>query len=399
MNFLRTGYFTGTYRSAIDDTDQPFALWVPVTYQPRKKYPLIIALHGTDADERMIPEQCFQIHRKGFREDVILLSPLGRGDLWYQWMGEADLWDSIGWVKDRYSVDSRRQYLTGLSMGGFATWRLAAHYPEQWAAIAPICGGGNPEWADTLKQIPVWSVHGDRDREVPVENSRIMIDALRSAGASPRYNELKGWGHASWEWVYQPDKHAWVDWFLQFKKIKPAPRRRKPTRRGEWKDLFSERVILSYPQQSNIPHEVEILRSEMLKLARFTFDDQVMRKGRLLVKADNEISTSELRTSNQIMIGRADNHAGLQAAGRRAWARQVYGGLLLKGEIYIGRSLVAITSQPSPWNRNRLLGIITYQQCRRLRRISEVLGGPDQRPKAVNLYDPDRKVFIKQEEA
>ena len=138
MNAAPTGYFTASYVSSIDDAEQPFALWVPRTYSRRRKYPLIVALHGSDADHRMIPEECFQMHKRGFREDVIFLSPFGRGDVDFRWLAETDVWDTMNWVKTHYRIDARRQYLTGISMGGFATWRLACAYPEQWAAVAPV---------------------------------------------------------------------------------------------------------------------------------------------------------------------------------------------------------------------------------------------------------------------
>ena len=61
-----TGYFTARYVSSIDDSEQPFALWVPRSHSRRRQYPLIVALHGSDADHRMIPEECFRMHERGF---------------------------------------------------------------------------------------------------------------------------------------------------------------------------------------------------------------------------------------------------------------------------------------------------------------------------------------------
>ena len=87
-------------------------------------------------------------------------------------------------------------------MGGFGTWSLAARYPEKWAAIVPICGGGDPKEADKIKDIPCWCFHGDADTAVKVESSRKMIAALKEAGGKPKYDEYAGVGHNSWDKAY-----------------------------------------------------------------------------------------------------------------------------------------------------------------------------------------------------
>ncbi len=74
--------------------------------------------------------------------------------------------------------------LTGLSMGGRGSWDLAAKYPERFAAVAPICGPGNPADAEKLKALPVWSFCGDADRDRTVLNMRQMVEALRQLGGN-----------------------------------------------------------------------------------------------------------------------------------------------------------------------------------------------------------------------
>ncbi len=395
----QTGYFVAGYPSSIDDSEQPFALWVPRTYSGRKKYPIIVALHGSDADHRMIPEACFRLHERPFREEVMLLSPLGRGDLGYRWHAEADVWDALNWVKAHYSINARQQYLTGLSMGGFATWRLATEYPEQWAAIVPICGGGEVSAVKALAQVPVWCVHGDKDDAVSVSHSRKLVNELQRLGYPHRYDELKGWGHNSWEWLYDPERteDSLVDWLLQFRRAKAPEPVLKPRRQGVFKDIFSERVIISYPAQTPIPAEIELLRAEAEQLARFSFGDYVMRSGRLLVKRDDELTETELKSANLIMIGRTDNHRWLKQMERRLLTRHWQGQLRVNGETYLGKGLVAATFQPSPWNAEKLLGVITYQQFRSLRGIMERLFAFHVTLKEVNLYDTAQRWFIRQE--
>jgi len=113
-------------------------------------------------------------------------------------------------VEKEYRVDPKRIYLTGLSMGGFGTWSLAAAHPDRWAAIAPICGGGNPKNAEKIKDIPCWCFHGAADKTVSAENSRTMINAIKAAGGHPKYTEYPGVGHNSWDKAYAtPELYQW----------------------------------------------------------------------------------------------------------------------------------------------------------------------------------------------
>jgi enterochelin esterase-like enzyme len=397
---IATGYFTATYVSEIDGSAQPFAVWVPRSYTARKKYPLLVVLHGSDADERMIPESCLRAAERGYREDMIVLSPFGRGDVDYRWMGEADLWDTMNWLKDRYTVDARRQYLTGLSMGAYAAWRLAIDYPEQWAAIAPVCGGGDPRQLARLKRTPVWCVHGDSDDVVPVESSRVMAAELSRLGGNCRYTELKGWGHRSWEWLYNPDASdgGLPAWLLQHRLETPPPAILRPKRRGVFMDLFAEPLLISYATGTPLGREVEVLRREADRLASFTHGDLAMRSGKLIVKPDTAVTPAELRSTNQLMIGRADNHHWLKTATRRLQAGHRKGVLTVGKETYLGKGLVALACQPSPWKPGRLFGIATYQQYQQARWITPATLNDPSLLRRLNVYDTQAKRFIRAEE-
>jgi predicted peptidase len=115
-----------------------------------------------------------------------------------------------------YKIDAKRQYLTGLSMGGAGTWSIAAAHPKRWAAIVPICGGGNVNDVDKLKDIPVWSFVGDKDSDRTVTGMKDLTDALKKAGAEPKYTVYPGVGHNSWDMAYGTDEL--FKWMLEQKK-------------------------------------------------------------------------------------------------------------------------------------------------------------------------------------
>lgn len=102
-------------------------------------------------------------------------------------------------------------YLTGLSVGGYGTWLLAAAHPEKFAAIAPICGGGNPADARKLAKLPTWVFHGAKDPTVPLKRSEEMVEALKAAGAYPKFTVYPEAGHDSWTATYDnPEFYQWL---------------------------------------------------------------------------------------------------------------------------------------------------------------------------------------------
>ena len=122
-------------------------------------------------------------------------------------------------VIEKYKVDPDRVYLTGLSMGGFGTWQTAMEYPDRFAAIAPVCGGGNPFQLDTIKHIPVWVFHGEKDKNVPISMSAQMVGVLQLLKADVRFTRYPDAGHDAWTATY--DNKALYDWFLQHKRGQP----------------------------------------------------------------------------------------------------------------------------------------------------------------------------------
>ncbi len=115
-------------------------------------------------------------------------------------------------IEREQAIDPDRIYVTGLSMGGFGTWALAIATPERFAAVAPICGGGEPFAAPLIAaaRLPVWAFHGARDDVVPPRRTTEMVEALQRAGGDVRLTVYPEAGHDSWTPTYaNPELYAW----------------------------------------------------------------------------------------------------------------------------------------------------------------------------------------------
>jgi predicted peptidase len=111
----------------------------------------------------------------------------------------------------RYKVDEDRIYVTGLSMGGFGTWSLASRTPNRFAAIVPICGGGEAYWARRFAHLPIWVFHGAKDPVVPLQRSEAMVDALRQRGGNVQLTVYPDAGHDAWSETYDnPKLYEWL---------------------------------------------------------------------------------------------------------------------------------------------------------------------------------------------
>ena len=109
----------------------------------------------------------------------------------------------------KFSVDTNRVYLCGLSMGGFGTWYTAMAYPELFAAIAPCCGGGMAWNAQTL-QMPIWTFHGLNDTVVSPNHTIEMVEALKSTNLNLKCDLYEGVGHDSWNKAFSEQTLNWI---------------------------------------------------------------------------------------------------------------------------------------------------------------------------------------------
>jgi predicted esterase len=202
-----------SYRSAVDNTMQPYRLFIPSSYDGHQAYPLIILLHGMGGDENTM----FDSYGNGAFEQLaekkgyIVACPKGReATSMYRGAAEQDVLDVLADVRRAYKIDPNRIYMTGHSMGAYGTWSIAIDHPEIFAALAPISGGGDQSEVKKIARIPQLVVHGDADPTVPVANSRAMVEALKQAGAEVKYMEINGGNHIS---VAVPAFEPILEWF------------------------------------------------------------------------------------------------------------------------------------------------------------------------------------------
>ncbi len=247
------GYYkeiTGTYNldmllhifkaqsfTASDGTVIPYRIYIPSSYDPENPPPVLTLLHG--AGERgtdnisqlknMLPQMMNQIDSK-YQNAIIIAPqcPLYNAD------GTEARWVDWDWEKGNYSTkeipesnelkavhellfglnnamatDTSRYYITGLSMGGFGAWDMLARHSEMFAAGLVLCGGGDPEMASTLKDIPICVAHSTDDGSVPFRATREMVDAITEAGGKVlKFYELRGFGHIIWDDIGMEDDIA-----------------------------------------------------------------------------------------------------------------------------------------------------------------------------------------------
>lgn len=216
-----------------------YYLYIPADYNPARKYPLVLLLHG--GGERANPKKPASQNEKLLLNDpyasVWSASYTGAGNPHIQqnWpsfivipqMTLSEQWVNVNVHLGSYvqsaqpslplqltkelldslqlqyqGIDASRLYVTGLSNGGLGTWDAIERWPDYFAAAAPIAGAGDPSKAAVLKNLPIWAFHGSADPTIPVSGSRTMIAAIEAAGGQPRYTEFAGQGHGVWPYVY-----------------------------------------------------------------------------------------------------------------------------------------------------------------------------------------------------
>lgn len=205
-----------------------YLLHLPAGYEAKgeKRWPAMLFLHG--AGERGTNLAKVGVHgppklvKSNPEFPFIVVSPqCPAGEVW----NEEALLALLDEVIEKHRVDEKRVYLTGLSMGGFGSWNLGLRHPKRFAAVAPICGGGDvlavllatPGNTARLKKLPVWAFHGAKDEIVPLAESERMVNVLKRAGNSNvKLTVYPQAGHDSWTETYQ--NQELYDWLLQHRR-------------------------------------------------------------------------------------------------------------------------------------------------------------------------------------
>lgn len=237
-------------------TTLPYRIFIPDDYNPGKEYPIVFCLHGAGErgvdNERHIWKHDLAISwaKSGVQDEnpcFVLAPQCPKGKKWNyvnfragsyfidtlpvgnELLTAIDLLDSIIIA---YSIDINRQYITGLSMGGYGTWDVITRYPNRFAAAAPMSGAGDPSKVERFKQLPIWVFHNTNDQVVPVSGSRDMVKAMNNKNmpvvvtndipetglkkqirkkAVHLYTESPAGNHGPWEpWYNSPYLHQWL---------------------------------------------------------------------------------------------------------------------------------------------------------------------------------------------
>lgn len=196
-----------------------YLIAMPKGYDPDgDPAPLLLFLHG--AGERGDDLDKIKLHgppkmiENGHDFPAIVVSPQCPVGTW--WTDHVELLSALlDKLEEQHNIDKDRVYVTGLSMGGYGTFALAAHQPERFAAAVPICGGGSWLEARKLTRLPAWVFHGDADTVIPADESRHMVKYMNArAGEHAKLTIYPGVGHNSWDKAYS-DKAMWAWLFEQ----------------------------------------------------------------------------------------------------------------------------------------------------------------------------------------
>ena len=216
-----------TFKDTKTDKVLPYSLHIPDNYSKSKKYPVLLLLHGRGAQgsDHISASTSFATlftYNADIVTDSIIVIPQTTGWWSAHEMGQDDGWLGVVMrllykIESSYSCDTDRVYIMGLSMGGYGTWDALSYYGDHFAAGVPICGGGDPSFADKLADIPIWIYHGEADDTVSINQSEVMYNAItRAGGKKIHFTRLPGVTHDSWlnafrsrelfSWLYAQNK-------------------------------------------------------------------------------------------------------------------------------------------------------------------------------------------------
>ncbi len=217
-----------------DGGNVPYVLYVPRGYDSAREWPLVVFLHGAGerGSDGLIQSDVglgHAIRKNPERFPCLVLMPQCPAEKFWDVVFD-DIEKMMEATRKDYRVDAARITLTGLSMGAYATWLWGPSKLDTFAALMPICGGGDPrdmkhlgdqgpmerfgtleERVAKLATVPIWAFHGKKDMTVPVFRTQQMVKKVKEAGGDVNYTEYPEDGHNSWDSAYgDPANIAWL---------------------------------------------------------------------------------------------------------------------------------------------------------------------------------------------
>jgi predicted peptidase len=195
-----------------DNYTLKYLLYIPKEYDGSSKYPLVLFLHGSGERgsnlNKLASNGPPKMIEQGNDFPFILISPqCPRNERW----NIDQLSELLDKTEEEFNIDKDRIYVTGLSMGGYGTWKMAITFPDRFAAIVPVSGGGDFSNACIIKHLPVWNFHGAKDRVVFIQESERMVDALKRCNGNVRFTVYPNTAHDAWTETYNnPEVYKWL---------------------------------------------------------------------------------------------------------------------------------------------------------------------------------------------
>jgi len=210
--------------------NERYRLFTPRRMSGAERLPLVVYLHGAGAkgeeNQKAMKEPMAQFFAseavQEMQRSYVLVPQCKAGEIedgrpqnWVHWLHQKEKSPAEWSVSDKEmsrqlrgaaaalasalvseAVDVTRIYLCGVSMGGSGTWNWAAREARRFAAVVPVCGLSETVRASAMRRLPVWTFQGEKDTTVPVEKTRVMVEALRELKAPVLYSEFAGAGHS-----------------------------------------------------------------------------------------------------------------------------------------------------------------------------------------------------------
>ena len=190
-----------------------YLLYVPDEATAKRPLPLVLFLHGGGeggTDLEVVKKHGLpKLIAAGKKFPFIVVSPQNPSET--QFWEDQQLIRLLDEIEANHPVDPSRIYLTGLSRGGYAAWRLAIQNPDRFAALVPISGGGAVPYAKRIRHLPTWVFHGAKDPVIPLNESQRMVDALKAADGNVKFTIYPEAGHDAWTETYiKPELYQWL---------------------------------------------------------------------------------------------------------------------------------------------------------------------------------------------